>query len=396
MTLALPLILLASVANSPAATSVGYQVDASMLQVDSFTKLNPIGETNVKPATSRSVGLGKLRLGIDFQTGQEGLLTLIFRPDAANRSLNSDNANSREIDTRAGEAYRLSPSLRLLDAYQLHVYRSGSLDLALGVWENMAQDLTVYKDPLDFGLEVRLPSKFSGAALGWTHSTQALGLMHASLRIYQGDEDRVESLGRSDEQFEQAPIAKDSIQALALDMELHPSQTWTVGIVGGYGDSPDFGGRRSEQFLQFVTHWNSFINKKNMRLTLDARQSEERWNKTNTRVAPRIQKSASLTTAYTIFPNHTVLTGFSLGSSQHAKDDKILDQVRTFQGWQVEAGYQTEISQSLFIKLMLDLERRRLKMPGASESGGFSVEDHRRSTNRRIGLEINYNIHGSV
>lgn len=395
MTLILPVFLLASAAAGTAATTVSYRVDTSLIQVDSFSRPSAILEDQIAADSARGLGLRRLQLAIDFHTGEYGQLSLVFRPDAINRDSDPAQAPTREVDTRAGETYRPSPSLRLLDTYQLRVIRGQSFDFALGVWQGLAVEDVGLQDPLAFGLETRLPSKFAGGQLQWKDQISSC-FFSARLQVFQGDEDRTESLDKKNGQLEFAPVARDPHQAAALFLELSKKQEWSIAAIGGFGESTEQGGRRAEQFIQIFSQVKTELSGKNIDLTIDARRSEESWNNTTIKIAPRLQQSIIVTSTYGIYGNYAFIIGAGLGSSEHAKDNQVLDLVRTYNGWQVKAGYQAELNQGLIVKAIIDIERRRLRLPNEGDLGGFVDGNSRRSTNRRIGLEINYNLHGNT
>jgi hypothetical protein len=396
MTLSLVLAALGAAGAGPAATTVAYQVDASLVQIDKFGRPSAIEPRFAAVTEPRTLGLGRLRVGLDLQTGEGGSLTLVLRPDAANRVTETDKEPARELDTRAGDSYRPMPTLRLLDAYQLHLTPGRSLELSAGVWEELVRTQASYPQLLAFGLAVQLPAKFSGARLRWHRRSETASDLALDLYVFQGDEDRAAATSAGAHQLDEAPVARDPHQAAALAFEWAPDKALSLGAVVGFGDSAELGGKRSEQFAQLTARWASMVAGRELALVLDARHAAEQWRADVLRVAPRVQQSLSLTSALNVVPRHWALLGAHLGTSQHAKHELALDELRTYSGWQLETGYHAELDQGLSLTILIDEERRRVTIPGIGEKGGFADGTDDRTTVRRVGLQLDYVLNGNA
>lgn len=387
---------LAVTASGPAATTVAYRVDASLMQIDRFRRPAVLAPMIKSEAASRALGLGKLRLALDVQAGESGLMSLVLRPDAANRTPDIGGGQAFEIDTRTGKSYQPMPTVRLLDAYQFHLLRGSSLGLAAGVWEELTETRLSYPNLLAFGLTAQLPAKFSGGRLRWQPHGEEARDFGVDLYVFQGDEDRTEVVDRGDTSLDEAPLARDPHQTSAVVGDWGVSKNLRLGFVLGFGDSAELGGRRSEQFGQFTGRWLQRIREHEVIVSWDGRRVMEQWRMELVKVAPRVQQSLSLTSSFSIVPQHWALMGVHLGTSQHAKDDQTPGELRSYQGWQGDIGYQAQLGQGFTVTLLLNQERRRMTTTGESERGGILDGTVDRSMVRRMGLQLDYLLHGNT
>lgn len=399
------------------ATNLNYDVEASLLFTDGLSRprqdqIQPLVSAPAMATPSRGLGLGRLRIGATWQAVNSASLHVVLRPDAGNRAAEEPGGGEpRDIDTRAGDVfsgspYRAEPTIRLLDAYQITVAPGSALSGSFGVFEDIVPSTESYPTLLGFGLETRLPAKFSGARLTWRRDSappdKSLGGLLLEMTVLQGDGDRAESrcepstvapCGASKKSNDRGPVAKDPYQGAAVGL------TWmtgamSLGVMGGTYDAADVvaSARRTEVFGKGGVGWHTNIGKRSLMVSLDLRYAKERWRSNNVDIRPRVQHSEYLSTAFTFLPGSAALLGFAVGHSDQNPAtvmQSLLAQVPV-NGYQVEVGYLATVGQGLSLQLMLTHERREMKNAVDEDVGAIYHPDGNRRTLRRMGLGLTY------
>lgn len=405
---------------TPQAPTLSYEVDASLIYFDALSRPRTgaiAPQAAAAAAPTRTLGLQRLRLAATWQAMDSAGLTIVLRPDAVNRSLEeSGGGEARELDTRAGEValgnpYRSEPTIRLLDAYQLNIAPGAALSASFGVFEELATDVASYPELLGFGLETRLPAKFSGARLGWrksrpTDDKSGAGLA-VELTVMQGDDDRAE--GRCESQQatlacsgdpssrDHGPVARDPYQGAAVETSWVGTSGLRLSALVGSLDAASNGGRVSEVLGQVGVESTSTVFGRVMKNSFDVRYARERWRVDGVSIRPRLQYSARLTTALAVDARAFWLLGLALGHSDQdpglpASAPRSFDEQIPVDGYQIETGYLATIAPSLSAQLMLTHEHRTSEDAAGDETGGIYHTDGNSRTLRRMGLALIYTL----
>lgn len=350
--------------------------------------------------TPRALGLKRARLALDWRTQAASRLHLVFRPDAVNRA----GVPVREADTRAGDHYRLMPTVKLLDAYDVTIYPLSSFSTSIGVFEELAPIRQSYAPALDFGLRVQLPAKFSGLRLRWRDQRNgpdlvtpvAAGSLLAEVYAVAGDNDRLEASGSRTGAFDEAPVAADPYVGGAGVISYFPLNELEVSALGGMldakaSDAVDSPGKRSEAFGQITAVAQVFTRTAiPAKVSLDLRTSSESWRgglPGTPKPAPLAQRSGAVTLSARVLPQAWYLIGAQLGSSQKAVATQP-DQTVSTSGWQLETGLLGSLGSDLSLQLMMSAERRKNGSRGAFKDTDGSFH----KTTRRYGLVISYDL----
>lgn len=390
---------------STEATTLNYDVDLSLAYIDRLTRSDNdmvsgdgAGFTLAAPDKPRTLGLRRARFAVDWRSVKGTRLFLVLRPDAMNR-VQQDGLTTpaREVDTRAGEPYRPAPTIRMLDAYQITINALSSLSASAGVFEELATPLRSYPALLGFGLEVRFPAKFSALRLRWHDQVEIAPTgalpprIRADLYVMQGNEDRAEAFAKKNRTADTAPAASDPYTGGASYVSFSPSPKTELGLLVGFDDSAEAGGKRNEVFgsLAGRTAWKIASVEGNV--SLDVRYAKETWRNTTTDIKSRTQLSEAVTSSVKVGPRAWVLVGLANGQSDQPASALEQDKLTTVSGWDAEAGVLTSLGAGLDLQLMLSQERRTQKTQGGGgKQGGFVTDDGARSSVRRVGLELRY------
>lgn len=414
-----------TVQDASRATTLGYEVDASLIYFDSLTRprTGVVAPLVGAAAPARAFGLKRFRLAATWQALDSAGLTIVLRPDAANRSLEqSADAEPRELDTRAGEVglgspYRATPSVRVLDAYQISIAPGAALSASFGVFEELTPTVASYPQLLAFGLETSLPAKFSGGRLGWRRPRAADPESGAGLSldmtVMQGDEDRAE--GRCSDATatatvpcagdsrsrDHAPLARDPYQGAALEVSWVGSSGLSLNLLGGSLEGAAVGGRVSEALGQLGAELTQTLGSRTVKLSLDMRYARERWRVDGVAIRPRVQYSARLTSAVAIDARGFATAGLAVGHSDQdpglpADAPRPLDRQVPVKGYQIELGYLANVATSLSAQLMLVHERRTTTDAAGAEVGAIQHEDGGARTLRRMGFALTYLLNEDV
>ncbi len=154
---------------------VGYRAELDLIFIDKFR--NPVSSYRDRPSqgalnassSNRSLGLGKLELGLSLNYRANLTLAVVLRPDALNYK-----TPVSDTDTRAGAVYQSRPTLQLLDQYHLAFYNADNLTIAAGVFNHLSPRQIAYPVLLEFGLGFSLPQKFSAVHLSWNQTPDAI------------------------------------------------------------------------------------------------------------------------------------------------------------------------------------------------------------------------------
>lgn len=352
----------------------------------------------------RALGLRYAKATFDLESAYSSKLTAVLRPDALARE--PGDTVRYETDTRAGDVYRAPSEVRLLDAYQIVVRPGTGMSLGFGVWAEASKPALAYQQILQPGLDVILPSKFSGMRLRWNrfqpldpanYATRQRGIV-ADLFVIQGDGDRVESNVRNQNTDDDAPGAKDPHFGAAACVQWNPSDLWTLLVSGGSlsADVPNqVTGNVNNVFgdINAIIRMPSLL--RGMTGSLQYKHSQETFRATSVAMDDRTQKSLLLQFSAGVVPGTSVLAGFSHGTGEWPIDASKPGENSEFSGYQVEVGVINTVGKDLYVQAMLAQERRTRKDLGASEVGAFSDGTESKNIIRRFGVQLSYNMSGS-
>lgn len=389
------------------ATTLSYGVDAALTYIDVFRRPDPAAvraPTNEPLAIEqpRVLGLKQLKLRLDWATIDGATLGLTLRPDAANHAQAADAGSPvRETDTRAGDTYRPMPTVRLLDAYQLTIKPGTSLDLSLGVFEQLIADQRAYPEVLGFGLDVKFPAKFSAMRVHYQQNAKdpatavsAPSTLHADVYVLQGDDDRAEAQGGRDQSFDKAPVARDPYYGAAVQFGWIAGPRFELALLGGYGDSSVAGGRRNEVYMESAATTLLPVAGRDVKFVLDLKDARERWKGDGLSIAGREQRSAGLSTSVPTVPGFWYLLGGRYGVSERPLSDTQQDEKRSVKGFLVETGVLSQVGKGLTIEFMVNQEKRTTIDAAGGKVGAFVDEDGDHGTLRRLGLTLRYEGNG--
>jgi hypothetical protein len=390
-------------AEAHGAVTFNYGLDASLLYLSAFGRpdaaaLTPtFAAAPAQVATPRTIGLRKLAMHGSWRAVSGGELNVTLRPDAETRPATADGVH-REVDTRSGTPYRGEASVQLLDAYDVSVGVGAGLTTSLGVFSTVAPTRASYAPIADFGLAVRFPTKFSALKLRWQRESVAPdraievqpSTFVADLFVMQGDDDRVETVGRG-ELFDEGPVAKDPYQGGAMHLGYAPSRRGDIGLVVGTNDAPETGGRRTEVYGQLVGSVTYPLLARQGKLTVDVRYATEKWRGDSLALKPRQQQSVGLTHATGLTSAAFWLLGAHWGLSE--RQAAVVTDIATQTGYQIETGWAAELADGIGMQLMATHERREEEDEASGPRGAFvNEEGDSRKTLRRFALEISYAI----
>ncbi len=405
--------LFASVANAAdeakevRATTLFYEVDAALTYIDAARRPAPAAVRQPSPAPAmieqpRVLGLKHLRVRLDWATTAGASLRLVLRPDAANHAQAADAGSPvRETDTRSGDPYRPMPTVRLLDAYQLTIKPGTSLDLALGVFEDLVSEQGAYPDVMAFGLEVKFPSKFSAMRVHYQQNAKdpvtavaSPSGLHADVYVLQGDDDRAEAQGGRDQSFDKAPVGRDPYYGAAMQFGWIAGPRFELNLLGGYGDSSVAGGRRNDVYMQGAATTVLPLFGRDIKLVLDLKDAREKWKGDDLDIVGREQRSAGLTSSVLTVPGFWYLLGGRFGSSDRPLSDADQSEKRAVKGFLMETGFLSRVGTGLTLEFIVNQEKRTTTDAAGDRVGAFVDDDGDHGTLRRLGLTLSYEGNG--
>lgn len=197
----------------------------------------PVHDLSLKQQSRRALGLTKAKLFLNWINNDKTSLNLALRPDY---NLYQDALGvDREFDSRSGNVFRESSTLKLLDSYSVLVKAGDSFLFELGVFDSMSPTLMAYESILEFGLNVRFVRKFSGMKVIWkidnegfAHSqpTTVLG-KRFTLMVFQADNDRNEKMEGNNSTFDVSPTSQDPHKGVGLGYNWRPSSEMQVDFL---------------------------------------------------------------------------------------------------------------------------------------------------------------------
>lgn len=401
------LALAAESAKEVRATTLSYDLDAALTYIDAARRPAPAMIARPEPAPAaieqpRVLGLKHLKLRVHWATIDGPSFSLVLRPDAANHAQAADAGSPvRETDTRSGDPYRPMPTVRLLDAYHLTIKPGTSLDLALGVFEELIADQGAYPEVLGFGLDVEFPAKFSAMRVHYQQSAKdpatavsAPSGLHADVYVIQGDDDRAEAQGGRDQSFDKAPVGRDPYYGAAVQFGWVAGPRFELNLLGGYGDSSVAGGRRNEVYMEAAATTLLPVLGRDLKIVLDVKDAREKWKGEELSIVGREQRSAALTTSIVTVPGFWYLLGGRFGASDRPLSETEQDEKRAVKGFLVETGFLSRVGKGLTLEFMVNQEKRTTTDAGGDEVGAFVDDDGDHGSLRRLGLTLRYEGNG--
>jgi len=419
LSLALSTSILAErlLADERSPTSLRYQVSAEMDYVtDEMAKLNKLPSAALvgrqemfspQPAVlSRGFGLTKARVALHWVHSQKSMLTMVLRPDALSRApdpASGEDRVVREFDGRAGETYRLAPSLNLLDAYQLHLVAGQSMRLSFGVFESIIDERQSFRTPLEFGLKVQLPEKLSAVSLRWGEGDLSLptaqrprpGKWKFELWGWQAHEDRLEAFEPTVTNLDRAPSAKDPYIGVATGVFWRESPLYDISSHIAYGARRQDQQRVEELWLHFRLASELETLGHPLKVAFDLRLLKEDWaGAAADNVRALLQQSAALNAAWRFQSSSQLLAALSVGESERHGSNERMGR-NTYRGWQSVLGYQYLVGEHCDFGLQYSYEDRRRRGVDGS-SGSFSVAQPDLKSLHRIAISANYMLGASL
>ena len=338
--LSIPSISLSQEDDKQREIQFGYGLDLDLAYIDELS--NTFSKNSIEPmsrrveasTTSRTLGLRRARFAPWWVLPYQSRLDLVLRPDA----IGDEGEQRREFDARSGPVYRDRPKIQLLDAYYFTAM-VGSLDLSVGVFEEIASRQWAFEPLLEFGLEAQLPQRFAAVRGGWqqykrppeTPDSVPPSGYGIEVFVLTGDQDRAEVREESSETFDKTPTAKDSHYGVAMSLSRVDGSRNVAKLLVGYGDNDfevedestgeKFTLKQSEIYGQLSNDLKFDLFEVPLRFALDLRVISESWSQEND--APdsldrdkRIHYSGSFSANAMVVDEGWILAGTSYGASR--------------------------------------------------------------------------------
>ena len=353
------------------------------------------GSENQKGA--RTIGLEHLKLGLVWQYHETSKLVLNLRPDAV-LARDSDGNQNKPVDTRAGDLYKTASPIQLLDSYQMLFYLGPTAHLAIGVWEELVAYEMSYNPLLAYGLLVQLPQYFSGFSLSWGGQgakPRLPGTFEAKfayeLIFIQGDNDRSEQIGGSNQAFEEAPVADDPYVGGAARMLWWPFEGYRISMLLGYGVEKSGLAKSTQTYgdLGLLQQLSSSI--RPVQLNWNARYLLESFEHPNQKLAPLYQFSFSGTSSIWVFPEHRLLLGAHIGRSERHASTPSTENILHY-GHQMDLGWDYHFAPGLNLQLMLSEEHREIVRENDQIEDAFRSLQEVKKMLRRFAIAIQYQV----
>ena len=388
--------------------SFAHQVDLRMLWVDELKR--PLKNLNNDPQPSsnsgdedqsshgsRTIGLDQLKISFGWRFHESSQLKLNLRPDATLVRDGESGAN-RQVDTRAGDVYKKTSPIQLLDSYQAVLVLGPRADLSIGVWEEIVPYELSYNPLLAYGLLVKLPEYFNGLKLSWGGREEKPSLPGSfqgkfayEIMLMQGDNDRSEQIGGHAEAFEQAPVAKDPYLGGAGRLLWWPLEGYRIGLLFGYGEE-GVGPNRSK-----VTYGDMSLEQqlsgsvRPVQLNWNARYLLESFSGSLQKLEPLYQFSFSGTGSILILPKHRFLLGAHIGRSERHSSTPTAENLLHY-GHQMDLGWDYHFAPGLDLQFMLSEEHREILSENDEIEDAFRSDREVKKMLRRFAIAIRYQI----
>jgi len=376
-------------------TSLNYSVDADFFWIDQLGDKGSSSSQEFKYA-SKTLGLTKLDIGLNWTVFESTEFEIGLRPDAA---LNRNENGSVLFDSRSGTSYRKEAAVSLLDRYQLKVKNNNQFEVAIGVIDSIVLNQDSYPPLLALGLRSRFPRKLFALSFFWLgknkneatfRSSNAVfngGQFSFSLDLFQGREDRSESLGPVGSSDDQSPLSlKPYVGGSFMIRWSKPKNMAAEFNVGLDTDNGQLG-VVDERFVRILLRkYLTFFNLSSA-IVADVRMSQETWiDSPDKRL---VQTSVSLTNSTRIKSGLSILLGYHVGKSERFAKDNI-SLIDIHDGFQIDLGLKKEVRKNLFASLLFASEKRVVTDEQGAEIGAFD-SGHQDSI-QRFSLSVNYKI----
>ena len=189
-----------------------------------------------------------------------------LRPDANLRRDGDATTLPTEYDTRSGNVVTATPSLRLLDLYELTFIDTAAFQFGYGVYENVYGDSIFYSEELEFGLRPRFPRKYAGLRLTWrssptgadTNLESSYSKYEITISTIEASNDRHEKFTSSSKSDDAAPSSQDAYIGGAFQLvptkPLFPRITlWLFGSESGFWQEESADGRSRD--ANGISYW---------------------------------------------------------------------------------------------------------------------------------------------
>ncbi|MFK7824205.1 MAG: hypothetical protein AB8G05_08610 [Oligoflexales bacterium] len=385
-----------------------HNVDFSLLWVDELKRpvkgLNSDSQPSSSESSdaqvshgSRAIGLEHLKIGLAWQFHQNSRLQFILRPDAS-LARGGENVQNRQIDTRAGDVYKESSPIQLLDSYQAVLVLGAKADLAIGVWDEIIPYEMSYKPLLAYGLQVRLPEYFSGLKLNWGGKEakpnlpgQFHGKLAYELFLIQGDNDRSEQIGGKTQAFEQAPVAADPYLGGSARLLWWPLEGYRISLLFGYGEEGTGPDRSKVTFGDVGLIQQLSSSMRPVQLNWNARYYLESFTHSVQKLEPVYQFSFSGTASIWVLPEHRFLMGAHIGRSERHSSRANAENLLHY-GHQMDLGWDYQFASGLSLQFMLSEEHREILSEDDDVADAFRNDLEVKKMLRRFAIAIQYQV----
>ena len=360
-----------------------YGINASFLYSDvaDFADFNAaitnVQNSETSTGGTRTLGLKNLAINI-WASEKSSMLFVRLRPDAGlDRGLGQD-AIIREIDTRSGRTYRQSARLKLLDLYELSIIKNDSFYLSYGIREKAFDPYSAFISPLDFGLEVWFPRKFSSLTLSWNTRGDKLNSLEGlvnnryifELFSLEPTDDRYEKSSAGNESSDTSFVSSDPHTGLAAAITYLRNSRFHYKLMAGYLDEKVDFGRKSEILGALNGIYKNTIGSYRFITSFDFRYSRESW-KVSEGTFPKLeQMSLSLKGRLNLNNKDAFVLSFADGKSQQLLSSSSKEK-EIHEGQQLDIGFERKVYDHLTVSLVVTDEKRTIESAGV-EAGGFN------------------------
>ena len=352
---------------------VEYRARTDFIYTDStkFSDLNAaIIKTTQSDETSsggtRTLGLQHLELDLRF-VQQHSELYVSIRPDASlDRGLSQDSI-VREQDSRSGTSYVQSPRLKLLDLYELTLFKADSFSAKYGVRNYAYSPFEAYQGVLDFGLEVWFPRKFSSLGFQWSTRNQDIENLEQGVRdqfifelfSLEPTDDRYEKVSSNAETADSSLVAADAHTGLAFAATYLKSKDAQFKFFTAYLDEKVDFGRKNNLMLGMNGINRHRLGSFEAASSYDFRYERESWKVSQGQYPKLEQISLALKGVLQLTPEDSIILGFSNGSSQQPLGSSFKEK-EIHKGQQLDLGYRKSIYENIIFSFILSDEKRTI------------------------------------
>ena len=383
---------------------VEYRARTDFIYIDStkFSDLNAaIIKTTQSDETSsggtRTLGLQHLELDLRF-VQQHSELYVSIRPDASlDRGLSQDSI-VREQDSRSGTSYVQSPRLKLLDLYELTLFKADSFSAKYGVRNYAYLPFEAYQGVLDFGLEVWFPRKFSSLGFQWSTRNQDIENLEQGVRdqfifelfSLEPTDDRYEKVSSNAETADSSLVAADAHTGLAFAATYLKSKDAQFKLFTAYLDEKVDFGRKNNLMLGMNGINRHRLGSFEAASSYDFRYERESWKVSQGQYPKLEQISLALKGVLQLTPEDSIILGFSNGSSQQPLGSSFKEK-EIHKGQQLDLGYRKSIYENIIFSFILSDEKRTIESAGV-QTGGFEFTDSSGSNLNRMAIKLSYRL----